>query len=52
VLFLGDTADDQAASRAAQDAGAPIIYAHIEAPGDTSRVLSRLLAETGGGALA
>ena len=47
VLFLGDTADDQAASRAAQDAGAPIIYAHIEAPGDTTRVLSRLLAETG-----
>jgi HAD superfamily phosphatase len=47
VLFLGDTADDQAACRAAQDAGAPIIYAHVEAPGDTSRVLSRLLAETG-----
>jgi phosphoglycolate phosphatase-like HAD superfamily hydrolase len=47
VLFIGDTADDQAASRAAQDAGAPIIYAHIESPGDTSRVLSRLLAETG-----
>jgi phosphoglycolate phosphatase-like HAD superfamily hydrolase len=47
VLFLGDTADDQAASRAAQDAGAPIIYAHIEAAGDTTRVLSRLLAETG-----
>jgi HAD superfamily phosphatase len=52
VLFLGDTADDQAASRAAQDAGAPIVYAHIEAPGDTSRVLSRLLAETGGDVLA
>jgi phosphoglycolate phosphatase-like HAD superfamily hydrolase len=47
VLFLGDTGDDRAASRAAQDAGAPIVYAHIEAPGDTSRVLSRLLAETG-----
>jgi phosphoglycolate phosphatase-like HAD superfamily hydrolase len=47
VLFVGDTADDQMASRAAQDAGAPIIYAHIETPGDTSRVLSRLLAETG-----
>lgn len=47
VLFIGDTADDQAASRAAQDAGAPIVYAHVEAPGDTSRVLSRLLAETG-----
>lgn len=47
VLFIGDTADDQAASHAAQDAGAPIIYAHVEAAGDTSRVLSRLLAETG-----
>ena len=46
VLFIGDTADDQAASRAAQDAGAPIVYAHVEAPGDTSRALSRLLAET------
>ena len=46
VLFLGDTADDLAASRAAQDRGAPIVYAHIEAPGDTTRVLSRLLAET------
>ena len=47
VLFIGDTADDQAAARAAQDAGAPIIYAHVEAAGDTSRVLARLLAETG-----
>jgi len=47
VLFVGDTADDQAAARAAQDAGAPIIYAHVEAAGDSSRVLSRLLAETG-----
>ena len=47
VLFIGDTADDRSASRAAQDAGAPIVYAHVEAPGDTSRVLSRLLAETG-----
>ena len=47
ALFIGDTADDQAAARAAQDAGAPIIYAHVEAAGDTSRVLSRLLAETG-----
>jgi len=46
VLFIGDTADDMAASRAAQDAGAPIIYAHVEAPDDTSRVLSRLLAES------
>ena len=47
VLFLGDTADDQAAARAAQDAGAPIIYAHIAGPGDTGRVFSRVLAETG-----
>lgn len=46
VLFIGDTADDQAASRAAQDAGAPIIYAHVEREGDTTRALSRLLAET------
>ncbi len=46
VLFIGDTADDLAASRAAQDRGAPIVYAHVQAPGDTTRVLSRLLAET------
>jgi phosphoglycolate phosphatase-like HAD superfamily hydrolase len=52
VLFIGDTADDLAASRAAQDRGSPIIYAHVEAPGDTSRVLSRLLTETGEGARA
>jgi len=50
VLFIGDTADDHAASRAAQDRGAPIVYAHVEAPGDTTRVLSRLLAETAEGA--
>ena len=48
VLFVGDTADDQTASRAAQDAGAPIIYAHVEAADDTTRVLSRLLTETAG----
>jgi phosphoglycolate phosphatase-like HAD superfamily hydrolase len=47
ALFIGDTADDQAASRAAQDRGAPIIYAHVEAPDDTSKVLSRLLIDTG-----
>ncbi|HEY6912011.1 MAG TPA: HAD family hydrolase [Myxococcales bacterium] len=46
ALFVGDTADDQAAARAAQDASAPIVYAHVEAPGDTTRVLSRLLADT------
>jgi HAD superfamily phosphatase len=43
ALFLGDTADDEKAARAAQDAGAPLIYAHIEAPGDTTRALQRLL---------
>jgi HAD superfamily phosphatase len=48
ALFIGDTADDQGAARAAQDAGAPIVYAHVEAPGDTTRVLSRLLADTSG----
>ena len=47
VIFVGDTADDQAAARAAQDRGAPMVYAHIEQPGDTTRVLSRLLAESG-----
>jgi HAD superfamily hydrolase (TIGR01548 family) len=47
VIFVGDTADDQAAARSAQDRGAPIVYAHVEQPGDTTRVLSRLLAETG-----
>jgi phosphoglycolate phosphatase-like HAD superfamily hydrolase len=43
ALFLGDTADDQAAAKAAQDAGAPLIYAHIEQPGDTTRALQRLI---------
>ena len=47
ILFIGDTADDHAASHEAQDRGAPIVYAHVEEPGDTTRVLSRLLAETG-----
>jgi HAD superfamily phosphatase len=47
VLFVGDTADDQAAAHAAQDRGAPIVYAHVVEPGDTSKVLSRLLAESG-----
>jgi len=46
---VGDTADDLSASRAAQDRGAPLVYAHVEAPGDTSRVFSRLLAETAEG---
>ena len=52
VLFIGDTADDQAASRAAQEHGAPIVYAHVQGPGDTTRVLSRLLMETSSGATA
>ena len=43
ALFLGDTADDQAAAKAAQDAGAPLIYAHVEQPGDTTRALQRLI---------
>jgi HAD superfamily phosphatase len=47
VIFLGDTADDRAAGNEAQDRGAPLVYAHIEQPGDTTRVLSRLLAESG-----
>jgi HAD superfamily phosphatase len=48
VIFVGDTADDRAAAQSAQDRGAPIVYAHIEQPGDTTRVLSRLLAESPG----
>ena len=43
ALFLGDTADDQAAARAALVAGAPLVYAHISRPGDTTRALQRLL---------
>ena len=43
ALFLGDTADDQAAAKAAQDAGAPLVYAHIEQAGDTTRALQRLI---------
>lgn len=46
ALFLGDTADDARAAAAAQDAGAPLIYAHIAAPGDTTRALTQLLAAT------
>jgi HAD superfamily phosphatase len=47
ALFVGDTADDRAAADAARARGAPLVYAHVAAPGDTTRVLSRLLAETG-----
>ncbi len=47
ALFVGDTADDQAAAREARARGAPLVYAHVAGPGDTTRVLSRLLAETG-----
>ena len=47
ALFVGDTADDRAAADAARARGAPLVYAHVAEPGDTARVLSRLLAETG-----
>ena len=49
ALFLGDTADDARAAAAAQDAGAQLIYAHVQpppAPGETERVLRQLLAAT------
>jgi HAD superfamily phosphatase len=47
ALFVGDTADDEQAARAARARGAPLVYAHVAAPGDTTRVLEKLLAETG-----
>jgi len=47
ALFVGDTADDEQAARAARARGAPLVYAHVAAPGDTTRVLQDLLAETG-----
>jgi HAD superfamily phosphatase len=47
ALFVGDTADDRNAADAARARGAPLIYAHVAAPGDTTKVLTRLLAETG-----
>ncbi|HYZ88172.1 MAG TPA: HAD family hydrolase [Myxococcales bacterium] len=47
ALFVGDTADDHAAANAARAQGAPLVYAHVAGPGETTRVLSRLLAETG-----
>jgi HAD superfamily phosphatase len=47
ALFVGDTADDEQAARAARARGAPLVYAHVKASGDTTRVLERLLAETG-----
>ena len=47
ALFVGDTADDRAAAEAARARGAPLIYAHVMGPGETTRALSRLLAETG-----
>jgi len=46
AIFIGDTADDEAAARAAQASGAPLIYAHIDAPGETARVLTQLLGES------
>ena len=48
ALFVGDTADDRAAAEAALDRGAALVYAHVAEAGDTTRALSRLLAETGG----
>jgi phosphoglycolate phosphatase-like HAD superfamily hydrolase len=47
ALFVGDTADDRAAAEAARARAAPLLYAHVVEPADTTRVLSRLLAETG-----
>jgi HAD superfamily phosphatase len=47
ALFVGDTADDEQAARAARARGAPLVYAHVVAPGDTTRVLEKLLEETG-----
>jgi len=47
ALFVGDTADDRAAAEAARARGAPLVYAHVAGPGETTRALARLLAETG-----
>jgi len=47
ALFVGDTADDQAAAEAARARGAPLIYAHVAGPDSTDRALERLLAEIG-----
>jgi len=47
VLFIGDTADDRTAAEAARARGAPLVYAHVAGPDETTRALSRLLAETG-----
>jgi HAD superfamily phosphatase len=47
ALFVGDTADDRAAAEAARARGAPLVYAHVAGPGETTRTLHRLLAETG-----
>jgi len=47
ALFVGDTADDEQAARGARARGAPLVYSHVAAPGDTTRVLQKLLAETG-----
>ncbi len=47
ALFVGDTADDRGAAEAARARGAPLVYAHVAGPGDTTRALDRLLAETG-----
>ena len=45
ALFVGDTADDERAAAGARARGAPLLYAHVAQPGDTSAVLTRLLRE-------
>lgn len=47
ALFVGDTVDDRTAAEAARARGAPLVYAHVAGPGGTTRMLDRLLAETG-----
>lgn len=50
ALFLGDTADDARAAAAAQDAGAKLVYAHVQPPparGEAAAVLQRLLSAVG-----
>jgi HAD superfamily hydrolase (TIGR01548 family) len=45
ALFVGDTADDEKAAQGARAQGAPLLYAHVAQPGDTARVLQKLLRE-------
>jgi HAD superfamily hydrolase (TIGR01548 family) len=48
ALFVGDTADDRKAAEAARALGARLLYAHVAEPGETSRVLEKLLREAPG----